>query len=609
MLNIEIDHMEDEAETLQADRPHQEPPPRPNPNSHQPHRPQQSSSPDQFEDLKNMLMSLSVDERAKPAVEAYRRAVVSFPPPKRLSVILSVVRRCPAAFALVLKIFFGGPSHWFSSFMFLSPFVVMEYYRILHWIVSCHQVVNVAGEAADVQQQEDWVIPKDLKNVDTMTILLCGDNHSALRPPTLLRVWHNIVSSVSALEVGLTAARCAETTAVAADFAGNVMSLVQFGFEVAEHGLLHGLGVVVKEAIYMGGDFSNLDQMDHGSVRYTKAAIHAVQSGHRVAKNVHALSADEHVGAFVQPVLGTLGALIGHGWLWGKDDAGSGNSPSTVVIEEIHEVINSNESDQCQNRGDKDKEVPANLSKLELSLPDPARPPSRHEDSQCNTGVATTADSTSSDELSEVMEMVAVAYERNLIEDDEKADFYEKLSSLKEEELSDPSVVASMKRTLEIILENGVETSLLDASTTEDMDIKDSRTDIGSEADQPECLHEPVTELPRQDSETFQREETESMVSPPVFETVEQNQRAPESTPPDNSNEALLKFGAAALGVIAGGVLLSMAAQGGEGRRSSQRDETWEEAESENHAEGNQSSAVVIEELSDDDDEWVSVPQ
>ena len=206
----------------------------------------------------------------------------------------------------------------------------MEYFRIVGWINTCQLVAPVA-EDVSIEKGNVWGIPKQLEKVDTMVILLCGDFHSPLRPPTLLLVWHNIVSSVGAMEVGLTAARCAETTAVAVDFAGNIMSLVQFGFEVSERGLLYGLGVVVKEAISIhgsGGDYSNLDNMDSTTAQYTRAAVRAIHSGQRVARNVHMLSEDEHVGAVVQPLLAAVGFLSGHGWLWGKEEQDRNSSIS-----------------------------------------------------------------------------------------------------------------------------------------------------------------------------------------------------------------------------------------------------------------------------------------
>jgi hypothetical protein len=68
----------------------------------------------------------------------------------------------------------------------------------------------------------------------------------------------------------------------------------------------------------------------------------------------------------------------------------------------------------------------------------------------------------------------------------------------------------------------------------------------------------------------------------------------------EKENDAWMKFGMAALGVVVGGVVLSMQGGGGESDRDS----------SERQDEGRRNtSSVQIEELSDDgDDEWVSVP-
>jgi hypothetical protein len=83
---------------------------------------------------------------------------------------------------------------------------------------------------------------------------------------------------------------------------------------------------------------------------------------------------------------------------------------------------------------------------------------------------------------------------------------------------------------------------------------------------------------------------------------------AEESTAGESNGDPLLKFGAAALGVLAGGVLLSMAGRGRESTRNAQSDQTDVEGE-EDQTDTNQYSTVVIEELIEDDDEWVSVPQ
>jgi hypothetical protein len=68
----------------------------------------------------------------------------------------------------------------------------------------------------------------------------------------------------------------------------------------------------------------------------------------------------------------------------------------------------------------------------------------------------------------------------------------------------------------------------------------------------------------------------------------------------EKGNDAWMKFGMAALGVVVGGVVLSLQGGGSESDRDS--------SERQNEGRGNTSS-VQIEELSDDgDDEWVSVP-
>jgi hypothetical protein len=295
-------------------------------------------------------------------------------------------------------------------------------------------------------------------------------------------VWHNIVSSVSALEFGLTAARCAETTAVAVQFAENIISLAQLGFEVSQHGLLHGIGIVLKEALTVGGDFSNLDGMDDDTARYTKAALGALHSGQRVARNIQRLGEDEHVGAIVQPVLIALGFLSGQGWLWAKDNAPVSNDGSqNVVIEELNddEVDLSQQINHSGGVGDSPRENEKNeVSSLPSSndpryiessrtKPQLQSPSTVQTRSKADNSVESCEDPHI--ELSTVMDMIAHAYEQNLIEESEKADFYEKLSKLRKEELSDPSVLLSMKRKLGIILENGCTVSIVDAKTSEEV--------------------------------------------------------------------------------------------------------------------------------------------
>jgi hypothetical protein len=95
-----------------------------------------------------------------------------------------------------------------------------------------------------------------------------------VKSPTLLVVWRNMCDSVSALEVGLTAARCVQTTVVAVDFAANIMSLAQFGFEVSQQGWAYGLAVVLKEMLHLHTN-SN-PGFRSPDAKYTNAAMDAL---------------------------------------------------------------------------------------------------------------------------------------------------------------------------------------------------------------------------------------------------------------------------------------------------------------------------------------------
>ncbi|KAL3923385.1 MAG: hypothetical protein SGILL_001686 [Bacillariaceae sp.] len=630
MLHLEIDHMEAEVEELQSDsdgrdhstsgsaRCNQD-------NTQQQQQQKQRKSANDlhsFEDLKSMLLSLNVDDRAEPAVMAYRRAVESFPPQKRTAFFISLLRRTPAFLTIIFHIVFGGTKSLLSSIIVLAPFLVFEYFRIARWMSRCQRMPNLSLAAVNSESARDSLIPSDLATVDTMTILLCGDSHSTLNSPTLLRVWHNVVSSVSALEVGLTAARCAETTAMAVQFAGSIISLAQFGFEVSQHGIMHGVGIVLKEAISVGGNFSNIDEMDNESARYTKAAVEAIHSGQRVTRNVLRLAEDEHVGAVVQPIFVALEFLSGRGWLWGHENAPSAASQN-VTIEEIHEdeVQESERKDQdiCDDdtpaRNTPAENVPSQPAENVPSQPlsqsvEPKGQPRWNEREDEKAFESSSSLKDPHGDLCTVMDMIAEAYELHLIDEAEKSDFYKKLSNLRRDELFDPAVLSSMKRTLNIILENGCSVPLVDSEPVEDV-VFEVLGSIAANSSEESLHHKCSPGLAGSSAErsldNCQNANEEDTTSSPVRteERLREESGGQESESRSGNNDALLRLGAAAIGMVAGGVLLSMAG-GGENER-----ERESSHRTEGHDDGtrNQSSSVVIEELSDDDDEWVEVPQ
>jgi hypothetical protein len=66
------------------------------------------------------------------------------------------------------------------SIMLLMPFV--KYFRILQWDFSWSRSCQRGQRSGRLKSGDLWsnfMVPAVLKNIDTMTILLCGDNHLA----------------------------------------------------------------------------------------------------------------------------------------------------------------------------------------------------------------------------------------------------------------------------------------------------------------------------------------------------------------------------------------------------------------------------------------------
>jgi hypothetical protein len=278
---------------------------------------------DSLRNLKAMLITLDVDERGRPAVMAYKRAVEAFPPTQKLAMFMSVARRCPALLTLMVHYAIGSPALAMRVIVLL-PFMILEYFRIEAWKAACARLADLELAVTD----EGRAVSEQLLNIDAMTLLLSGDHDYSFRPPTLLLVWRNIVSSVAALEVGLTATRCLQTTTVAVQFAGNIMSLAQLGYEISQFGLFHGLGVMAKEVIFMHTAEPSSEHDRAQNMRYAGAAMNAIENGKFVLRNIEIILQDEHLKPVLGQVVGCLTALSGHGWLGGKQGPTSGDEAS-----------------------------------------------------------------------------------------------------------------------------------------------------------------------------------------------------------------------------------------------------------------------------------------
>jgi len=286
---------------------------------------------DSLQNLRYMLHTLDVDDRARPAVMKYKHVVESFPPPRSNAVFLSMIRRCPAMLMLFFR-YVTGSDLALASTATLLPFAVMEAFRVLHWAEACQRALesgvrNQVNEEAVRSQSRSSPFISLPPDMDPMCILLSGDSYAPTYPPPLLQVWINICSSVYALETGLTAARCVQTTAVAADFASNIISLAQFGVEVTQFGWVHGITVLARELMHIHATQSASE------AKYTSAAVNAIRNGQIVARNVKALSEEEGGNPVVDPIVGVLTAIVGRGWLWGREE--EAQLESTVTIEEL----------------------------------------------------------------------------------------------------------------------------------------------------------------------------------------------------------------------------------------------------------------------------------
>jgi len=653
MLNIEIDHMETEIDALRLNnsqssksddnpannnrkqREHRNnsrdetdgmsPMPDSNTSKHQKQQTHHSIEP--LMALKSMLLSLNVDERARPAVLAYKTAVKLFPPKKKTAVAMSIMRRCPALLAVTFHIFSVSDfTSLFISSLILSPFLVIEYYRIIGWMDACQRYAPIiSDEINEGQTENDWIISGCLKNVNAMTILLSGDVHNAFRPPSLLLVWHNIVSSASALEVGLSTARCAETTAVAMEFAGSVMSLVKFGFEISHNGIFHGATVLLKEVMSIQGsgrDMTDPSFSDDGSTEYTSAAIRAVHSGQRVVRNIHVLSEDQHTLHIAQPVLHVFGMLTGYKWLWGKEEKKNndfsqmpGTSPDIThggleVRDEKMYNFGEPVPSHCRSTV-VDTNEGNNMDTTNMTSTRAEAMPQAFDNLISTQNELVQTSPTAQEELSQVMEMVALSYENGLIEETEKDDFFQKLVEFREEELFDPSILSAMKRTLCIVLENGVTIPTRDCTfsgvDSMHLDVHNNRkceNRSDSAVSRPKEMETENSEFPHTDR--IDSSQTEEIYPLNARDGVSQTEQS------SKYHDNLITVGvAAALGAVVSGVVLTM---GINAQKSDDEQNSFDTAENVNTTNGgvkerNQSSTVEIVELTDDSTEenWVAI--
>jgi hypothetical protein len=394
----------------------------------QPHLPSSSAS-SAFTGLHRMLLHMDLDGHAQPAVCAWRRVVDEVPPSRGVALALATARRCPALLLFVghaaRTLAFSNRLPSFLLALLLLPMAVLDGLRARAWsewlqrnihrlVLPPHPPTTMStdcgekgkdGSVGDDQNVVSW-----LEVIDPMVLILMGESDEyvdddpgascsrtscsssfAITLPALVRVWHNVRGSVVALERGLVVATCAQTTAVALDFAQHFGTLMEGGREeVANRGWLHGVALLVWEAYLVWQELAGRQQGE-GPLCYRQgrqanaagpghhpprihAAVMVARHSRTLKRNLSQLflllggSGDDnqHVpllgGIPLDAVVGILAIFIGRGWLWGRDEDGHtssrssssshaspdsrrpGGVVSTVVIEELDNEVEEGEA-------------------------------------------------------------------------------------------------------------------------------------------------------------------------------------------------------------------------------------------------------------------------
>ena len=270
--------------------------------------------------LQVLLSSFHCNERAKPAVESYKKAIADISPSRNLAIYAGLASRCPA-FLSAVSLFIFFPFDANLCVLILLPLVCFEVMRVSEWIVQCRcaedwfRLRNQDTLRAAIRLGESWVSPLFPLDMTPMEIILSQDTYSPFMPGKLLQVWLNVQSSVLALESGLTAMKCVHTAKVATDVAFHVVSLTKFGMELNSKGFVLGLGMIVFDIFHFHLKKSTFDpSSQHDSNfrgRHTAAVVDIAEKSQMFTRNVSELveeSKDER--NFLSPVVSFFGGFL-----------------------------------------------------------------------------------------------------------------------------------------------------------------------------------------------------------------------------------------------------------------------------------------------------------
>jgi hypothetical protein len=256
--------------------------------------------------LKQMLSCLNCHERAKPAIESYKRAIHELSPPRSVAIYVGIAHRCPAIMSCLIMYLLQSTKANQCTIMLL-PLILFEMMRLSEWIYVCNlirespTIYNERLLEDDKKIEHNWVISLFPNEVSAMEILLCKDDYESHKSCTAMHVWLNVCQSVKALESGLTAIKCVQTAQVASDLAFNIVSLTKIVKDVSHEGIVGGAGLIFLDLFHFHlGEWVSMHRQNSrgtGEKRETfvKAALDIVDNSQRLTKHVNELSEDSNV--------------------------------------------------------------------------------------------------------------------------------------------------------------------------------------------------------------------------------------------------------------------------------------------------------------------------
>jgi hypothetical protein len=256
--------------------------------------------------LKQMLSCLNCHERAKPAIESYKRAIHELSPTRSVAIYVGIAYRCPAIISCFL-FYLLQPIKANQCTLVLLPLIFFEMMRLSEWIYVCGQIRQLPCihddklQEGTKQNEHNWVTSLFPHEVSAMEILLCKDDYESHQSGTAIHVWLNLCQSVKALESGLTAMKCVKTAQVASDLAFNIVSLTKVVKDVSHEGIVGGAGLIFLDLFHFHLEkrSSTHRQNARGSggqrETFVKAAFDLVENSQRLTKHVNELAEDTNV--------------------------------------------------------------------------------------------------------------------------------------------------------------------------------------------------------------------------------------------------------------------------------------------------------------------------